>query len=332
METLLPFEKQRREILTRKECETSLKYGCVPEQRTTKEHIKYGIVNIDKPQGPTSHQVSFYVQKILEIDKTGHSGTLDPNVTGVLPVALGSATKIVQAMLPAGKEYVCLLHLHEDYSEEQIKAICALHVGKIKQFPPLKSAVKRQWRWRKIYYLDVIEIDGRDVLFKVGCQAGTYIRTLCTDIGKKLGSNGHMQELRRTKAAGFNEKAICTLQDLADAYWYYKNDNNDRFLRKLIVTIETGVAHLPKIWVMDTTVNTLCHGATLKVPGIVKLESEIQVDESIAIMTLKNELIALGTALMSSKDMLQAERGVAAKLKRVFMEPGVYPRMNSFAS
>src|SRR3989338_1394353 len=118
MQNLLPFEKTKREILVRKDAETNYKYGCNPENRKTHEIINYGIVNIDKPKGPTSHQVSDYVQKILHIDKSGHSGTLDPAVTGVLPVALGSGTRIVQALLTAGKEYVAIMHLHKEVDEK----------------------------------------------------------------------------------------------------------------------------------------------------------------------------------------------------------------------
>lgn len=328
METLLPFEKIKREILIRRQAETSPKFGKQPEERTTPEHIKLGIVNIDKPAGPTSHQVSGYVKQILHLNKAGHSGTLDPNVTGVLPVALGDATKVIQALLPAGKEYVCIMHLHGDYSEEQIRKTCASFIGKIKQLPPLKSAVKREWRYRKIYYLDVLEIHERDVLFKVGCQAGTYIRKLCTDIGKMLGTNAHMQELRRTKAGCFREENLCTMQDIADAFWYWKNEHNDALLRKLVLPMEAGVGHLPKVWVFDTTVDSLCHGASLKVPGISKVESDIQVDDFIAIMTLKDELIAFGKAQMISKEMQKKETGIAVKIERVFMNPGIYPKLS----
>ncbi|MFA6888648.1 MAG: RNA-guided pseudouridylation complex pseudouridine synthase subunit Cbf5 [Candidatus Woesearchaeota archaeon] len=328
METLLPFEKIKREVFVRKLSETSPKYGKKPDQRTTKELIHLGIVNIDKPAGPTSHQVSGYVKQILHLNKAGHSGTLDPNVTGVLPVALSDATKVVQALLPAGKEYVCLMHLHDDYSEEQIRKTCALFIGKIKQLPPLKSAVKREWRYRKIYYLNVHEIDGRDVLFTVGCQAGTYIRRLCTDIGKALGSNAHMQELRRTKAAIFSESTLCTMQDVADAFFYYKKENNDLLIRKYIQPMENAVAHLAKIWILDTSVDTLCHGASLKVRGISKVESDIQIEDFVAIMTLKGELVAFGKALMISKDMQKKDSGIAVKVERVFMNPGVYPRID----
>jgi H/ACA ribonucleoprotein complex subunit 4 len=327
MEILLPFEKNKPEILIKKQGETSPKFGCNPNERPIKSHIKYGIINIDKPQGPTSHQVSAYLQKILGIDKAGHSGTLDPNVTGVLPIAIENATKIVQALLPAGKEYVCVMHLHGDYEEEEIRKACESFVGKIKQMPPLKSAIKRQLRWRRIYYLKVLQIKGRDVLFQVGCQAGTYIRTLCVDIGKKLGSNGHMQELRRTKAAGFKEDSLCTLQDITDAWWYYKNEDNETFLRKCILPMEVGVRHIPKVWIIDTAVNTICHGASLKVPGVAKLEADIEMDKLVAIMTRKNELVALAKMKMISREVMQSDKGIVATLERVFMEPGTYPKI-----
>ncbi len=323
--SLLPFEKEQRTVFVRKEAETSSKYGCKPEQRSTQELIEYGVVNIDKPAGPTSHQVSAYVQKILNIDKSGHSGTLDPNVTGVLPVALSRGTRVVQALLTAGKEYVCLMHLHKELSEDKIRKVCQQFIGKIKQLPPIKSAVKREWRYRKIYYINILEIKDKDVLFLVGCQAGTYIRKLCSDIGHEVGG-GHMAELRRTKAGPFSEQtALCTLQDLTDAFYYYKEENNDTYLRKLIHSVEKAVEHLPKIWVFDQTVNTLCNGASLKCPGISKVTSNIQLDDPVAVMTLKDELIGLGKAVMISKDML-SDKGIAVKLEHVFMKPGVYPK------
>lgn len=328
-DTLLPFERLKREVLVRREMETSPKFGCRPETRSSEDLIQYGVVAIDKPRGPSSHQVSAYVQRIAGLTKAGHSGTLDPHVTGVLPIALGKVTKVVQALLPAGKEYVCIMHLHKDMEEAQIRQVCNDFVGRIKQLPPIKSAVKRQERFRKIYYLDILEVNGRDILFRVGCQAGTYIRKLCHDIGVRLGCGAHMAELRRTKAGPFNEQtSLITLQDLQDAFWYYKNEQDASSLRKCIMPMEKAVDHLPKVWVIDTAVNTLAHGANLKVPGISRVESDIQVDELVAVMTLKNELVALGQAKMISKDMVSAERGIAVKTDRVFMERNVYPRID----
>jgi len=322
----LPFEKIKREVFTRTKCETSEKFGVKPYERKVEDLIEYGIVNIDKPKGPTSHQVSSYVQKILDVKKGGHSGTLDPKVTGVLPVAVEKATRVVQMLLVAGKEYICLMHLHDEHPEEEVRKVLNSFVGKIKQLPPIKSSVKRQWRYRKIYYIEVLEIEGQDVLFKVGCQAGTYIRKLCHDIGSKLGSGAHMAELRRSKAGPFNESTLVTLQDLTDAVYYLKK-GNEKFIRKYVYPLEFAVSHLPWVWVMDTTVDTISHGASLAVPGICKVHSDIQVGEKIAIMTLKDELVALGEAKMISKQMIKEKKGFAVKTQKVFMERGTYPKI-----
>ena len=324
MENLLPFERVERKILVRKEAQTDEKYGCKPEDRKTEDIINYGIVNIDKPKGPTSHQVSDYVQKILHINKSGHSGTLDPAVTGVLPVALGRATRIVQTLLTAGKEYIAIMHLHKEIEEEKLMETIKNHfIGKIQQIPPLKSSVKRQLRTRTVYYFEILEIDDKDVLFKVGTEAGTYIRKLIHDLGKKLGVGAHMAELRRIKAGPFDESSSFTLHELSDAYYFWKEEQNDKFLRKVIQPVENGVKHMPKVWVFDTTVKSICHGIDLKVPGISKLHDGINKEETVAVMTLQDELVALGTAKITSKEMM-GEKGIAVKTEKVFMQPAVY--------
>ena len=326
-EYLLPFEKIKREILVKKEAKTDENLGCRPEERKTEEIIGYGVININKPQGPTSHQVSDYVQKILNITKAGHSGTLDPNVTGVLPVALGRATRIVQGLLTSAKEYVGIMHLHKDVDENKLKeTIKKYFIGKIKQIPPLKSSVKRVERTREIYYFEILEKEEKDALFIVGCQAGTYIRKLIHDLGQKLKTGAHMLELRRTKAGPFSEETLFTLQDLTDAYYFYKNESNDKFLRKIIQPMENAIKHLPKIWVFDTTVDTLCHGADLNIPGISKLNGQIVKEDIVAIMTLKSELVALGKAKATSEEIMEKEKGFAVKTDKVFMQPGVYKR------
>jgi H/ACA ribonucleoprotein complex subunit 4 len=326
-ENLLPFETIKREILTKKEAETDPSYGCKPEERPVDVLINYGVVNINKPKGPTSHQVAEYVQKILHINKAGHSGTLDPAVTGVLPMALGRATRIVQTLLPAGKEYVGILHLHKPVDKEKIKKVLDEFVGSIKQLPPIKSAVKRQVRERKIYYIEVLEIEEQDVLFRIGCQAGTYIRKFCHDVGKKLKVGGHMAQLMRTKAGPFTEKDMVTLQELSDSYWLWKEKKEDS-IKKYIKPVEEAIPSVPKVWILDNAADTVCHGSDLKTPGISKLHKEIKKGETIAIMSLKGELIALGTADMDATEMIEKERGVAVKTHKVFMETGTYPKFN----
>ncbi|MCK5139696.1 MAG: RNA-guided pseudouridylation complex pseudouridine synthase subunit Cbf5 [Nanoarchaeota archaeon] len=323
-ENKLPFEEIKKDIIIKKESITDPNLGDNPEKRKVEELIQLGIVNIDKPKGPTSHQVSDYAQRILNIKKAGHSGTLDPGVTGVLAIALGRATRIVQTLLPAGKEYVCIMHIHKEIEERKIKKVFKAFTGKITQLPPIKSAVKRQERERNIYYMEILEIEGKDVLFKVGCQAGTYIRKLCSDMGKKLGTGAHMAELRRTKAGCFDESTLCTLQDLADAYSYWEEDKNEKFIRKVIQPIENAVTHLPKIWVHDSAIESLCHGRDLAVPGISKLYNDINPGDLAAVLSLKNELIAIGEALMTSITMCDKNKGIAVRVNKVFMKEGKY--------
>lgn len=327
-ETLLPFEKRNLTPLVNRDVSSSSKYGQDYTNRPIEELIEYGVVNINKPRGPTSHQISAYVRDILGIEKCGHSGTLDPNVTGVLPIALGRGTRVVQTLLISGKEYVCMMHLHDEIPEGKIINSLKKFVGKIKQLPPIKSAVKRQWRYRKVYYIDIIDIKGKDVLFRVGCQAGTYIRKLCHDIGKDLGCGAHMAELVRTKAGPFDDKEVYTLQELTDALWFYKKEKNENYLRKIIKPIEDAVVHLKKVWVLDSTVDTICHGADLKIPGVAKIDPDIELEDIVAVMTLKGELVAIGIARMSPKDAIKNKRGICIKINKVFMKTGLYPRFS----
>lgn len=309
----LPFETIKREVISlSKDFRLNTYKSDIPEL------LNNGIILIDKPAGPTSHQVSDQVKKILNIEKAGHSGTLDPNVTGVLPIALANGTKIIQALLNAGKEYVCVMHVHDDVPEEKLRQTINSFIGKIKQVPPVKSAVKRQERIRTIYYINILEINKRDVLFRVGCQAGTYIRKLCSDIGEKLGTGAHMSELRRTKAGPFNESQIISLHDLTDAFYEYKEGKID-LIEKILHPIEAGIKHLPKIWAKDSTVESLCHGAQLNIPGIARLESNIKVKDMVAVLDSKNKLILLGNAVMSSEEIVNKNQGMAVKTLRVFM-------------
>ena len=319
----LPFETIQRETLVKKAFETNFNLGGRPEDRSVEDLIKYGIINLNKPSGPTSHQVADYVKKILKIKRCGHAGTLDPKVVGVLPIALDKATRIVQVLLPAGKEYVCLMHLHKEVEEEKVKKAFENFVGEIKQIPPIRSAVKRQERKRNIYYIDLMEIDKKDVLFRIGCQAGTYIRKFVSDFGKTLGIGAHMHQLVRTKAGPFTDKEMFNLHDLKDAYAFWQ-EGDDKEIRKVILPFEAAVNHLPKIWVVDGAVDPLCHGADLYLAGISKLESNIEINDLVAIMTLKDELVCIGNSQLNSKDIVKTEKGTAVKTTKVFMERGKY--------
>ena len=207
---------------------TDESYGCYPFNRPMEEYIRKGFVVIDKPMGPSSHEVVVWVRRILNVQKTGHTGTLDPRVTGVLPIMIEDATKLVRILQGSEKEYVCLMRLHGDVRKEEIERVLKLFEGKIYQRPPLKSAVKKRLRVRTIYKIEILEIEGRDVLFKVTTEAGTYIRKLCTDIGEVLGCGAHMQELRRTRTGIFDESMCYTLHDLLDAYTFWKEEGEEK--------------------------------------------------------------------------------------------------------
>jgi len=320
----LPFENISREVLTKKHCTAGKECGCDPYERPVEELLKYGVVNINKPAGPTSHIVADFVKQMVGISKAGHSGTLDPGVTGVLPVALGRATRITQVLLPAGKEYVALMHLHKPVDKVSLKRVLNKFVGGVEQLPPVRSAVKRRARQRKIYYIDVLEVEAQDVLFRVGCQAGTYIRKLCHDIGQSLGIGAHMAQLVRTKAGPFTDEHMVYLQDLKDGLHYWKNNNDDSLLRKIVYPVEFAIGHIPKVWVNDLAVDSVCRGADLKIPGVCRLNTGIQKDDLVAIMTLKGEFIGLGKAAVSGEEIILQEKGIAIKSHKVFMEPGVY--------
>ncbi|OEC88044.1 MULTISPECIES: RNA-guided pseudouridylation complex pseudouridine synthase subunit Cbf5 [Methanobacterium] len=316
------------DLLIKAEGETDPDYGTFPDERPIEDHIKRGIVNLDKPSGPTSHEIDSWVKRILGVEKTGHGGTLDPKVTGVLPIGIDYATRAIQMLLGADKEYVCLMHMHEEISETEIREILKEFQGKIFQTPPLKSAVKREMRVRNIYYVNILEIDGQDVLFKIGCEGGTYIRKYCHDVGEALGIGAHMAELRRTKSGPFTEdETLTTLQDLTDAYHIWKEEGDESFIRDCILPMELAVKHLPKIIIRDSAVDAVCHGADLAAGGIISLDDKIKENDTVAIMTLKGELVAAGESLKTSKEIYKANKGIVIDIKKVFMEPGTYPKM-----
>ena len=318
----------KRELLIKTEDTTNPKYGRKPQERTAEEYIRYGVINLDKPAGPTSHEVAAWTKKIMHLTRIGHGGTLDPKVTGVLPITLEDSTKIVQALLYSGKEYVCVMKLHGDAEEQRIRKVLEEFEDVIYQRPPLRASVKRQLRTRRIYYIDFIEMDGRNVLFKVGCEGGTYIRKLCYDMGEILGCGAHMQELRRTRAGPFVENSNkVTLHDVA--YWFaeWQEKKEEKILREFIQPMETALALIPKIVVRDSAVDALCHGANLTAPGVLSVESGIAKGSMAAVFTLKGEAVALAKILLSTEEILNLNYGTVAVLQRVLMPRGTYPKV-----
>ena len=319
-----PFQKKYKRII-KAQAKTNLNYGKSPNERNIKELLSNGFIIIDKPAGPTSHQIDSWIKDFLEVERVGHGGTLDPNATGVLPIALGDATRAIQVLLLTGKEYVGVMKLHKDVDKNKIYEVCNSFVGEITQIPPVRSAVKRVKRKRKIYYLEVIEIKDRDVLFRVGCEAGTYIRTLAVEVGRKLKCGAHLAELRRTKVGPFKEEDSVILHDLKDAYIFWKEDGNEQEIRSIVNPMEKLIDFLPKIVIRDSAVDALCHGASLAVPGVVEIDSDIKKGDMVAVLSLKGEGVALVRALLSTEEIIQKDSGVCANLERVLMNKGTYP-------
>ncbi|RPB04892.1 putative rRNA pseudouridine synthase [Choiromyces venosus 120613-1] len=309
---------------------TPIPNGCTPLKRELKSYISSGVINLDKPSNPSSHEVVAWVKRILRCEKTGHSGTLDPKVTGCLIVCIDRATRLVKSQQGAGKEYVCVLRLHDKIEgRAQLARALETLTGALFQRPPLISAVKRQLRIRTIHESKLLEFDNDRHLavFWVSCEAGTYIRTLCVHLGLLLGVGAHMQELRRVRSGALSENDnIVTLHDVLDAQWLADNSRDESYLRRVIRPLESLLTTYKRIVVKDSAVNAVCYGAKLMIPGLLRYEAGIEVNEEVVLMTTKGEAIALGIAQMSTVELSTCDHGVVAKVKRCIMERDLYPR------
>lgn len=316
-----------REVFVKIQEGTNPEWGRPPSQRPAEEHIRYSLVLLDKPRGPSSHEVAAWVKKILGVDRAGHAGTLDPKVSGVLPIAVAEGTKVLMALSRSDKVYVAVAKFHGDVDVERLRSVLQELQGAIYQKPPLRSAVKRQLRTRHVYSLELLEVDGRYAVIKMHVEAGTYARKIIHDIGEILGVGANMRELRRVAVSCFAEDETVTLQDVADAYYVWRKYGDDAYLRRVLLHIEEVARHLPKIWVRDSAVDALCHGAPLAAPGVAKFEIPFSRGELVALFTLKGELIGVGRALVDGEEVKKMERGLVARTDRVVMRRGTYPPM-----
>lgn len=294
--------------------------------RSVEALVRAGVFIADKPQGPTSHQVSAWVRDLVGAARAGHAGTLDPRVTGVLPIAFNEATRALDALLVGDKEYVGVLQLHQDVPDDHLAAMVARFMGPVYQMPPVRSAVKRELRVRTIHELEVLERNGRHVLFRTRCESGTYVRTLAKDLGDALGVGGHLEDLRRTRTGPFVESESHPLTALRDALAFWKEDGDEAPLRAILLPYERMFDHLPRIVVKDTAVDAICHGANLAIPGVASIDPGITKGALVALVTAKGEGVALANALMTPAQVQGARKGLAADTKRVLMEPGTYAK------
>ncbi|KAJ2866444.1 centromere/microtubule-binding protein cbf5 [Coemansia erecta] len=309
---------------------TPIPMGSTPLKRDLQNYLQYGVINLDKPANPSSHEVVAWIRRILRVEKTGHSGTLDPKVTGCLIVCIDRATRLVKSQQGAGKEYVCVVRLHDAIADEaaMAKAVETL-TGALFQRPPLISAVKRQLRVRTIYESKMLEFDNDRHLgvFWASCEAGTYMRTLCVHLGLLLGVGGHMQELRRVRSGAVTETDnLVTMHDVLDAQWLYDNTKDESYLRRVVRPLEWLLTGYKRIVVKDSSINAICYGAKLMVPGLLRFEDGVEINDEVVLMTTKGEAIAIALAQMTTAVMATCDHGVVAKIKRVIMERDTYPR------
>jgi len=282
-----------------------------------------GLLVIDKPRGPSSHQVTAWAGEILDA-RVGHAGTLDPGVSGILTVMIGKAMRLAPLLLSEEKEYICLARLHGDPAAGRVEAALAEFCGRIYQRPPRKSAVARNLRIRMVHEIELLDADGRLLLMRVRCDAGTYIRSLCHHLGLAVGTGAHMVELRRTRSGQFDASQSCTLQDLADAAEAARL-GDPCMLQSLIQSPKKALASLPKVILRDTAVDAVCHGAMLARQGVSRYD-EFGKGAVVVLTTSSDELVALGRPLVSSKEAGRLTCGLIISPSTVFMEPGTYPR------
>jgi tRNA pseudouridine55 synthase len=285
-----------------------------PGDRDQDELLAFGVINLDKPPGPSAHQVAAWVRDMTGQDRVAHGGTLDPKVTGCLPILLGDAARAARIFDDAIKEYVAVLELH-DSPPPEFESIVAEFEAEIYQKPPRKSAVKRQLRTRRIYDLDILERTERRALLRVRCESGTYIRKLCHDIGLALGTGAHMGDLRRTATGHFDDTDLVSMHDLIDAL-AFAEDGDQSHLREVVSPAEHALAPLPEVVIAHSAAQSVADGAPVYAPGIIDVAETVSRDSDLLVcVTPDGTAVCLGT-LVSDPD---ADSGIVVELERVLV-------------
>lgn len=310
------------------ESATNPDFGCRPEERPIDELLKSGIILVEKPRGPTSHQITAWARNLLGISKIGHGGTLDPFATGLLTILLGKATRLTDIVLRGDKTYVGILKFGRTVDELELQGVLSALEGVIYNVPPLESAVKIQVRTRTIRSIRVLEVDtdSRIAAFEVSCSAGTYVRTLAKDIGLLLGTSCDLTELHRSHTGSFSQSMACTMQQLADAAFLYHEHGDDRGLSSLISPVESILSGLPSIVIKDGAAAALSHGAPLARPGVISAQKGISQGSAVQLKTVKGEAVSVAVMKVDSDSLSDMVSGEVAVAKSVLMEPGTYPQ------
>jgi predicted rRNA pseudouridine synthase len=277
---------------------------------------------VDKPRGPSSHQVTAWVRDLLRLPLAGHAGTLDPHVSGLLWVGVGPALKLLPLMLEFPKRYVAVVTLHGSVRKDELDRVIAEFIGPVFQTPPVRSAVKRRRRVRTIHRLELLDRAGTEILLDSVVDSGTYIRSLAVDLGDALGVGAHLAELRRTGTGPFLDRDAVPLQRIADAVASADTGAPGPLLELLHPTVEVW-REFPQVRVKRGAVSAIAHGADLARGGIAAVEGRFSQGASVVLLTEERELLALGTALRDSEHL--AGPGWAIDAGRVMVDAARFP-------
>ncbi len=309
-----------------KDATTEAKYGCAPADRTIEQLLEGGWILLDKPSGPSSHQLAAWAREMLGVEKLGHGGTLDPFATGGLVLLSGSATRLTGRVLKGDKMYICVIRLPSDVNDEALSGAISNLKGRIHNVPPKESAVKVQVRQRSINSFDIVDRDDRILLCKIDCEAGTYVRTLTRDLGLLLDGEVELLELRRGRSGPYSEDDAITMHQLSDAIHLWKQHDQPAAMKKILLPVESLLEGIPQITIKDGAASALSHGAPLASPGIVGIAHDVMRGDEVAIMTLKGEIVCLATMSVNGSDVANMNGGEVARPNLVLMPPETYPK------
>lgn len=297
-----------------------------PEERSAAELLSFGVINLDKPPGPSAHQVAGWVRDLTAeavtaldpeaapVDRAAHAGTLDPKVTGCLPMLLGDATRMAQVFLEGRKEYVSVLELHGP-APATFESVLAEFEAPLYQKPPRKSAVSRRLRVREIHGLELLDLADRQALIRVECESGTYIRKLCHDLGLALGTGAHMGHLRRTATDPFDDTSLVNLQSVTDGLAFATEDGDEELLREFVQPAERALRHLPRVEIAPSAAREVATGAPVYAPGVLSVDDSTEAGALVGCYTPNGSAVCLGTLAGDPN----ADSGVAVDLERVLV-------------
>ena len=300
-------------------------HGLNPEYLTIEQRLASGFILLDKPPGPTSHQIASWVRDLLGLERLGHGGTLDPFATGVLPLMAGKSMKLTKGILKTDKTYIAVLKFAQETNIDSLNEVIDKLTGRIYNVPPEISAVKVQVRTRKIYKFELIENNSKQAIVRIFCEAGTYIRTIARDMGLLLGYNVELKELRRENSGRFKLTDCVTLQEIADAVWLWKECDNSAALEKIIHPTEKLLLDKPYIIVKDSAASALCHGAPLLRPGLIEVSDTLSSGLEVAAFTSKNEIVGIVKMSKGFTEISSESSGEIGKPVMILMEQERYP-------